>query len=53
MTNELTFGDLNEMLGFAYLYHDAGSAKIQLNTEHAVEILTRLIAHEKDTVVWE
>jgi len=44
--NEMTLPDLGEMLGLLYMFQDAGAAKVQLDTPHAVEILQRLIAHE-------
>lgn len=36
--------DLGEMLGIAYAYRDAGFQKIKIDTDHAIEILERLIA---------
>ena len=46
----MSITDLSEMLGFCYMYQDAGFPKVQLDTEHAVEILQRLIAKERDNV---
>lgn len=48
MEYEMELVDLYEMLGFVYEYKQAGFPKLQLNTEHAQEILERLIAHEKE-----
>lgn len=44
---QMELSDLYEMLGFVYEYKQAGFPKLQLNTEHAQEILERLIEHEK------
>jgi hypothetical protein len=49
MSNELSLSDLYDMLLITNMYNEGGlctQGKVQLNVEHAVEILTRLIAYE-------
>lgn len=46
----MTIGDLSEMLQFCYFYEELGHKKVQLDTEHAVEILQRLIKWETQNV---
>lgn len=46
MTDEMSTADLSEMLGICYMYQEMGHKKVQMDAEHAVEILQRLIAYE-------
>jgi hypothetical protein len=47
MEFEMSTADLSEMLGICYMYKEMGHDKVQMNTEHAVEILQRLITYEE------
>lgn len=40
---ELNEADLNEMLGICYMSKEAGFDKIQMDVDHAIEILIDLI----------
>lgn len=44
--SKLEVCDLGEMLGICYLMQDIKQAKVQMDTEHAIEILERLLAWE-------
>lgn len=47
MINEqLSKADLSEMLAFSFYYSKMGSKKIQMDSEYAIEILTRLLEFE-------
>lgn len=46
MEFEMSTADLNEMLGICYMYQETGHKRVQMDAEHAVEILQRLIAYE-------
>ena len=47
MEYELELVDLYEMLAIVLESQYCGFSKVQMNTEHAKDILGRLIAHEK------
>ena len=47
MEYEMELVDLYEMLAITLESQYCGFPKVQMNTEHAQEILERLIAHEK------
>lgn len=46
MNQAMDKADLGEMLLFAKQYQEMGFTKIQMETEHAVEILERLLFGE-------
>jgi hypothetical protein len=44
----MSLADLNEMRGFVYMYQEDNHAKVLIDTEHAREILERLITWENN-----
>jgi hypothetical protein len=45
--NEMSVADLQEMLGIALVYKEMGFEGVQIDVDHAVEILERLLAVEE------